>query len=253
MLKNLIEQAQANLPFAILFAIGLIWFLLAIAQYYVDYSKITPDKEDDEKAKRFKLHVQAFVRFLKNLFRIGKKPDNKGFVNPALLQIIGYVGVGIIVGLLVSNFLLPAKVEVVKDESMKVEYEALKSAYAEEVAENQKLRQQSLVKSKVTIKNADGSSREEEHSDSKSLEVDIYMTKAKISSQEEQINYLQRELHEYRKESRTPWGVRAMGDFSKENKHLGWRAGGHVGPLAADAVMRDNKYDGYSIGLTFNN
>jgi hypothetical protein len=253
MLKNLIEQAQANLPFAILFAIGLIWFLLATAQYYVDFAKITPSKEDDEKAKRFKLHVQAFVKFLKNLFRIGKKPNDKGFVNSALLEIFGYISAGVALGLLISNFLIPAKVEVVKDESMNVEYQALKSAYAEEVAENQKLKSEQVVKSRVLIKNVDGSSREEEHSDSKSLEVDIYLSKAKISNQEEQISYLQQQLHEYRKETKVSWGVRAMVDFSKDNKHLGYRAGGHIKYFTADAVMRDNKYDGYSLGLIFNN
>jgi uncharacterized membrane protein YciS (DUF1049 family) len=127
MLKNLIEQAQANLPVAILFAAGLIWFLLAIAQYYVDYAKITPDKADDEKAKRFKLHVQAFVKFLKNLFRIGKKDkDNKGFVSPMLL-------VGLVCGVLISAAIFklvikPKEVIVEKEKIVYVEVEKKQEA-----------------------------------------------------------------------------------------------------------------------------
>ena len=83
---------------------------------------------------------------------------------------------------------------------MKVEYEALKSAYAELVLEINTLRTEKVTKSKVTVKNADGSSREEEHFNSVFEEDQKIINQMKISSQQQEISRLQSQLHEYRKE-----------------------------------------------------
>ena len=48
-------------------------FLKSFSQYLVDIAKISPEKTDDEKAKKFRSHVLAFIKFIKSLFNIKNK------------------------------------------------------------------------------------------------------------------------------------------------------------------------------------
>lgn len=81
-----IDFLKLNWPYILLVVVAIIYFLSALATYRIDLAKLTPDKADDEKARLFKGRVQATVKFLKSLFRIGKQSDKKksddaGFIN----------------------------------------------------------------------------------------------------------------------------------------------------------------------------
>lgn len=65
-----VEFLKQNWITIILLITVLIIFLKSFANYLVDIAKLTPEKNDDLKAAKFKAHVQAFIKFLKSLFKI---------------------------------------------------------------------------------------------------------------------------------------------------------------------------------------
>lgn len=113
---QLIDFLKSNWAYILLVVVAIIYFLSALATYRIDLAKLTPDKTDDEKAKLFKGRVQATVKFLKSLFRIGKKPDNKGFVNPMFL--VGLVCGALIVGAVFKLISKPNEPQIVEKEKI---------------------------------------------------------------------------------------------------------------------------------------
>lgn len=143
-LKQIVAFFQENLVLFALVVAALIWFLIALAQFYVDITRITPGKEDDLKAKRFQQYVKAFVKFLRTLFKLDKKPDNKGFGQLSLLCLIA----GMIIGAAIAKTFIKPKVET---QVQVVEKVVEKVVFAEKKAE--------AKKKKTSIKQyADGSS-----------------------------------------------------------------------------------------------
>ncbi len=77
MIDQSIKFLQDNWLTILLVIGALIVVLKAVADLRLRWAKITPEKDDDEKAKIFKAKVMVFIQFLKDIFKVGKNDKSK--------------------------------------------------------------------------------------------------------------------------------------------------------------------------------
>lgn len=70
-----IKFIQDNWLTFVLLATGIILFLKLVADFRVEWAKLTPEKQDDQDAKLFKSKVNIVIKTIKRLFKIGDKKD----------------------------------------------------------------------------------------------------------------------------------------------------------------------------------
>lgn len=75
--NEIIKFFQDNWLTIILIVGVLLIVLKAYADFKVRWAKVTPEKEDDEKAKLFKSKVMVIIQFIKDIFRIKKDKKNE--------------------------------------------------------------------------------------------------------------------------------------------------------------------------------
>ncbi len=235
-LKIVISYFQENWVALILLITSVLAFFKVYADAKVKLAALTPDKEDDNKAKLFKARVYIIISAIKDLFKIGG--GKKGFVETKLIVAFG---IGLALGLL-TLFLKPHKVETKVEVKEVVKFvDVIRYVDSNKKSGNsQKIKADSLnikPNGELSATNVD-------------LDINSYIEERAKQLAQDRSSSIESDLKSSHVEKRSSAGLLALADFDENNKHKGYNAGAYFSYVAA-LVKSDSdfKYKGYNVGL----